>query len=114
MMTIKRDWKYEDRMQARAAAREEVMTRGGFVPVDHEEDCGDENCEYCEAVAAKQFRIFTWISGGVTGRRSSYMKLDDQELRFETKEKAEEYVEDCKRIRSKYSTFTQGYAVEEV
>lgn len=43
MMTIKRDWKYEDRMQARAAAREEVMTRGGFVPVERLtcKKCGD-------------------------------------------------------------------------
>ena len=61
-----------------------------------------------------KYRIYTEISGGVTGSRSSYIKSNDKELHFETREKAEEYISELRASRSPYATFHQSYEVEEV
>lgn len=60
------------------------------------------------------FRIYTEINGGVTGARSAYMKGDDGELRFETRDEAKTYVVLARANRSPYSTFSQRYEIEEV
>ncbi len=59
------------------------------------------------------YRVFTEISGGVTGHRSAYMKHNDEEVRFETRELAETYIAECKASRSRYATFNQRYEIHE-
>ncbi len=60
------------------------------------------------------FRIFTEISGGVTGTRSAYMKEGGKELRFETRAAAQKYIDACRAGRSPYAIakFDQRYEIE--
>ena len=60
------------------------------------------------------FRIFTEISGGVTGYRSSYVKADGEVLEFHTEAQAEAYVDVLRAARSPYARFDQSWQVEAV
>lgn len=60
--------------------------------------------------------VYTWISGGVTGYRDSYMKGGGEVLKFRTREAAERYVAGHKKRRSPGASlsFDQFYEVQEV
>ena len=61
----------------------------------------------------KRFRIYTTISGGVTGSRSTYMKGDGEELVFESREEAQTFINECVNNHSPYRTFSQRYEIQQ-
>lgn len=59
-----------------------------------------------------EYRVRSEIWGGVTGRRSAYLKSAGRELRFKTRAEAEAYIEECKKNWSPFRNFNQIYEVE--
>lgn len=59
------------------------------------------------------FRIFTEISGGVTGDRSSYVKADGEVIEFPTETQAKLYADALRSSRNPYATFDQRWTVVE-